>query len=218
MSVGAEVELRVGVHLATREVRVHVLTEARPTCLHHVEEEEARLVAGAVVHRPLRRLRRRVVARRRSERYRTVMGSPRAGPRTRPRPRSGAGMRLGFIEPHLHRYGGIRRILEFGNRLVARGHDVTFFVPEEQDRRCTWMQCDARVKHLHDGLDDALDVLVFNDERQWHLLECFTRARRRVFYALHDASLYGKEGAWESVRAPVDLQLANSSWTADQIA
>ena len=29
--------------------------------------------------------------------------------------------------------------------------------------------------------------------------------------------LYGKEGSWESVRAPVDLQLANSNWTADQI-
>lgn len=109
-------------------------------------------------------------------------------------------------------------MLEFANRLVARGHDVTFYVPEEQDRRCTWMRCDARVEHVRAGLDDELDVLLFNDERQWHLLDLFTRARRRVFYALHHAALYGKEGAWESVRAAVDLQLANSSWTADQIA
>ena len=30
-------------------------------------------------------------------------------------------------------------------------------------------------------------------------------------------ALYDKEGSWEAVRAPVDLQLANSNWTADRI-
>ena len=39
-----------------------------------------------------------------------------------------------------------------------------------------------------------------------------------MFYALHYARLYGKEGSWESIRAAVDLQLANSNWTADQIS
>src|SRR5262245_18102091 len=29
--------------------------------------------------------------------------------------------------------------------------------------------------------------------------------------------MYAKEGSWESLRAPVDLQLAHSNWTADQI-
>ena len=59
--------------------------------------------------------------------------------------------------------------------------------------------------------------MLFNHEPQWHLLDRFERARRRVFYALHYGKLYDKEGSWESVRAPVDLQLANSNWTADQI-
>ena len=79
------------------------------------------------------------------------------------------------------------------------------------------MRCEARIKPLSEGVDDQLDVVLFNDERQWHLLDAFANARRRVFYALHYAALYGKGGSWESVRAPVDLQLANSSWTADQI-
>jgi glycosyltransferase involved in cell wall biosynthesis/GT2 family glycosyltransferase len=126
-------------------------------------------------------------------------------------------MRLGFVEPHLARFGGIRRMVEFANRLVARGHDVTFYLPDDVEQGCSWMRCDAAVKPLTAGFDDVLDVVLFNHEPQWPLLERFEHARRRVFYALHYARLYGKEGAWESVRAPVDLQLANSNWTADQI-
>jgi GT2 family glycosyltransferase len=133
-------------------------------------------------------------------------------------PAARRGLRLGLVEPHLRRYGGVRRMIEFANRLVARGHDVAFYLPEHQDLRCPWMRCDAVVKPLSAGFDDPLDIVLFNDERQWYLLDSFARARRRVFYALHYARLYGKEGSWESIRAAVDLQLANSNWTADQIS
>ena len=51
----------------------------------------------------------------------------------------GRGMRLGFVEPHLARFGGIRRMIEFANRLVARGHDVTFYLPDDVDLSCSWM-------------------------------------------------------------------------------
>lgn len=128
-----------------------------------------------------------------------------------------SGLRLGIIEPHLRRYGGIRRMLEFANRLAARGHQVTFYLPEDQERRCTWMACAADVKTIPSGFDDPLDILIFNHEPQWHLLDLFTRADKRVFYALHYGRSYGKEGSWESLRTPVDLQLANSNWTADRI-
>jgi GT2 family glycosyltransferase len=127
-------------------------------------------------------------------------------------------MRLGIIEPHLRRYGGIRRMLEFANRLVARGHHVAFYLPDDQELFCSWMRCDAAVKSMSSGFTDDLDVVLFNHEPHWHLLDRFTNAQRRVFYALHYGKLYGKEGSWESIRAPVDLQLANSNWTADQIA
>jgi GT2 family glycosyltransferase len=108
-------------------------------------------------------------------------------------------------------------MLEFANRLVARHHDVAFYLPDNENLRCSWMRCDARVKPLSAGFGDELDIVMFNDERQWHLLDGFAKARRRVFYALHYAALYGKGGSWESARAAVDLQLANSSWTADKI-
>ncbi len=108
-------------------------------------------------------------------------------------------------------------MVEFANRLVARGHRVTFYLPDGAEMRCGWMRCDAAVKPMTAGFGDELDVVLFNHEPQWHLLDRFERARRRAFYALHDGQLYGKEGSWEAVRAPVDLQLANSNWTADQI-
>src|SRR6478735_2123767 len=97
-------------------------------------------------------------------------------------------MRIGFIEPHLGRFGGIRRMVEFANRLVARGHAVTFYLPETAEMQCTWMRCDAEIRPLQQGFAEPLDVV-----------------------------LYNKEGSWESVHAAVDLQLANSNWTADQI-
>lgn len=126
-------------------------------------------------------------------------------------------MRLGFIEPHLLRFGGIRRMVEFANRLVARGHDVTFYLPDDQVLECTWMRCDAKVRPLTSGFHDPLDVILFNHEPHWHLLDRFDNASRRVFYALHYSKVYAKEGSWECLRVPVDLQLANSSWTADMI-
>lgn len=126
-------------------------------------------------------------------------------------------MKVGFLEPHLERFGGIRRILEFSNRMVARGHEVTIYVPEGEPLRCDWMACEARVRHIPEGFGDHLDVLIFNHEPQWYLIDLFENAERRVFYALHYGASYGKEGSWEAVRAPVDRVLANSTWTAEKI-
>jgi hypothetical protein len=130
---------------------------------------------------------------------------------------SQSGLSVGFIEPHLLRFGGIRRVLEFANRLEARGHHVTFYLPDDQVLNCQWMRCDAVIKPMTKGFNDDLDVIIFNHEPHWHLLDRFEGARHRIFYALHYSRCYQKAGSWESVRTPVDLQLANSNWTADQI-
>jgi len=126
-------------------------------------------------------------------------------------------LRVGFLEPHLECCGGIRRMLELANRLHHRGHEVRIYVPDDVDTECSWMAVAPRVSHVSQGLDDDLDIIVFNHEPQWHLVPRFTRAWASVFYALHYGALYGKPGSWESVRAPVDLRLANSHWTAECI-
>lgn len=125
--------------------------------------------------------------------------------------------RIAFIEPHLKRYGGIRRIVELSNALTTLGHDVTILVPPWERAACDWMPCSARVEHLRDRHDEPYDVVIFNHEPQWYLLDRFVGARAFGFYALHYSRLYGKEGSWEALRAPVDLLLANSTWTADMV-
>ena len=70
-------------------------------------------------------------------------------------------MKISFVEPHLNIYGGIRRILEFANRLAARGHDVTIFHPDGSP--CDWMACNAKVKRSADAVNEAHDVIVYND-------------------------------------------------------
>ncbi|MGI8873657.1 MAG: glycosyltransferase [Egibacteraceae bacterium] len=77
------------------------------------------------------------------------------------------------------------------------------------------MDCRAEVKYVDEGEADELDVLIFNHEPQWYLLERFARARFRVFLALGCAASYAKSGGWESLHCAVDLRLANSAWTAD---
>lgn len=127
-------------------------------------------------------------------------------------------LRIGFVEPHLFTYGGIRRMIELANGLVDRGHWVSFYLPDYERSACSWMECRARVAHVSDGLDEPLDVLMFNEETQVQVPFLFRAARRLVFFALHDGGLYGKPGSWTAARAPVHLQLANSTWTRDRIA
>jgi len=79
------------------------------------------------------------------------------------------------------------------------------------------MPCHASIKTWTSGFHDELDIILFNHEPHWHLLDRFVNARHRVFYALHYSHAYEKAGSWECLRTPVDLQLANSNWTADQI-
>lgn len=127
-------------------------------------------------------------------------------------------LRIGFIEPHLHVVGGVRRVIETSNRLIDWGHEVTLYVPAEIDTCCVWMPCRAAVSHIADGAQDELDFIVFNHEPQWYLLDAFPRARKRLFLALSYSRLYNKAGSWESLRADVDLVLVNSQWTAEHVA
>lgn len=127
-------------------------------------------------------------------------------------------MRIGILEPHLLRFGGIRRMIEFANGLVDLGHDVRFYLPVAERLSCEWMACSAAILPLEEGYVAELDVLLWNEETQWFLVERFANVRRTVFYALAFGPSYEKPGSWEAIRTPVHHQLANSTWTADCIA
>jgi glycosyltransferase involved in cell wall biosynthesis len=92
-------------------------------------------------------------------------------------------MKISFLEPHLLIYGGIRRIIEFANRLTARGHDVTIYHPKGGP--CDWMTCAARIKSSPELLKEPHDVIVFNDPNPVDFaLVSDADARLKVFYVL----------------------------------
>jgi GT2 family glycosyltransferase len=126
-------------------------------------------------------------------------------------------LRVAFVEPHLRRFGGIRRMVELANRLIDRGHEVTFFLPPGEQLSCGWLPCAAPVRSLAEAEAHPLDVVLFNHEPQWLELARFDPAAAWVFYALHFGRLYGKPGSWASLHADTDLVLANSAWTADHV-
>lgn len=126
-------------------------------------------------------------------------------------------MKIAFLEPHLRVAGGIRRVLELGNELVRRGHQITYLLPSTEERHCDWMECLGRIEHIAFAFMEPFDVLVFNDEPQWSLVDRFKEVGLTVYYVLAYGVLYDKPGSRESYRFPVDLRLANSQWTADRI-
>lgn len=98
-------------------------------------------------------------------------------------------MKIGFIEPHLKLFGGIRRIIEISNRLSDKGHDVTIYHPTGTP--CTWMECKAKTKKHSEILAEYHDVIIFNDPNPLdYQLASAAHARLKLFYILE---LYQKE-------------------------
>jgi glycosyltransferase involved in cell wall biosynthesis len=137
-------------------------------------------------------------------------------------------VKIGFIEPHLKLFGGIRRIIELSNRLTERGHDVTIF--HSDGSPCEWMECIAKIKPGCEVLDESHDVIIYNDPNptDYQLAEK-AKAKLKVFYvlALYDRSLLkgfnpriylpGRKGMLvlkRSLNSPY-LKLVNSTWMYD---
>lgn len=132
-------------------------------------------------------------------------------------------MKIAFVEPHLELYGGIRRILEFSNRLVDRGEDVTVFHPGGAP--CAWMPCRARTRPTVELFQSTFDVVVFNDPPDYRLVRR-SRARLKVFYILelydkdrlrewNPKILWPRKGRMLSLKRSLQmpfLMVANATW------
>ncbi len=132
-------------------------------------------------------------------------------------------MKIAFVEPHLGVYGGIRRILEFSNRFVDRGEDVTVFHPSGAP--CTWMECRARVRPTVELFRSDFDVVIFNDPPDYRLVRR-ARARLKVFYVLelydkdrlrewNPKILWPRKGRMLSLKRALQmpfLMVANATW------
>ena len=126
-------------------------------------------------------------------------------------------MHIGWIEPHVKCFGGIRRILELSNRLQDKGHNQTIFIPaSEMPSKDNWMPVKAQLLPLEKIESTELDVIIFNLESQWPLI-LKSPAKVKVYYILHYAPLY-KDANEARNSYNIDCKkLANSNWTADMI-
>jgi len=132
-------------------------------------------------------------------------------------------MKIAFVEPHLGVYGGIRRILEFSNRFVARGENVTIFHPSGVP--CEWMACRARIRPTAELLDESFDAVIFNDPPDYRLVRR-ARAALKVFYILelydkdrllewNPKILWPRKGRMMSLKRALQmpfLMVANATW------
>ncbi len=132
-------------------------------------------------------------------------------------------MKIAFVEPHLGVYGGIRRILEFSNRFVARGENVTIFHPSGVP--CEWMACRARVRPTAELLDESFDAVIFNDPPDYRLVRR-ARTALKVFYILelydkdrllewNPKILWPRKGRMMSLKRALQmpfLMVANATW------
>jgi methionine biosynthesis protein MetW len=97
-------------------------------------------------------------------------------------------MKISIVEPHLLLYGGIRRMIEFANRLSERGHEVTIFHPEGTP--CQWTRCIAKIKPSVKLLDEPHETIIYNDPNPYdYNLVKRAKAQLKVFYVLE---LYDK--------------------------
>ncbi|MFB3879884.1 MAG: glycosyltransferase [Armatimonadota bacterium] len=126
-------------------------------------------------------------------------------------------MKIAFLLPHLRPAGRVGRSIHLGNELVGFGHRVSWLVPASESRGCEWLECRGKVDHIERSLQEPFDALVFTEEGQWPLVGLFRRVALTVYDIPGCGALYGKAGAKESYRFPVDLRLANSAWTAECI-
>jgi glycosyltransferase involved in cell wall biosynthesis len=134
-------------------------------------------------------------------------------------------MKIGFIEPHLKVFGGIRRMIEMANRLYDRGHDVTIY--HSDGSPCTWLACRARIAPGRAVLDSGHDVIVYNDPEPEDMhLAAQARSKVTFYYVLHlyrkdllagfhPAIYLGRHKRTRNLRACLrspHVKLANASW------
>ncbi len=104
-------------------------------------------------------------------------------------------MIVGTILPHAQKFGGVRRFIEIGNRLVSRGHEHRLYVTSGDE--CRWME----YRGTYVGRDDLLqsDVLLIGDAPSIKFASRFPRNRLFVYviaggYYLMEYDRWYKEG------------------------
>ena len=114
-----------------------------------------------------------------------------------------APLRIAVALPHLGVYGGVRRFLELGNVWVARGHEVSLFLPEGAPARDPWIPFRGRVGALAELRSSRADVFLSPDPALF--LSHDAAGALRVFYSVLEGAPRERDAARHA-----HLVLANS--------
>lgn len=108
--------------------------------------------------------------------------------------------------PHVRIAGGVRRFLELGNRITARGHQYTVFKPDTQPP--AWFDCKFHFRPLDTLGAHPYDVTMCGDTGLLHLLGS-APTKLRVLVAIGDR--YAKRYQEYLAANPNTLVIGNSS-------
>jgi len=99
-------------------------------------------------------------------------------------------MRIASVLPTLEIFGGVRRYLELGNELTARGHEFVLFVEmqNKEEIRCPmWLNCKFDIRHagwIGDHNTKDFDVAIASEECFSHFRNI--KAKKRIYYCISD--------------------------------
>lgn len=122
---------------------------------------------------------------------------------------------ISFIEPHVKVVGGIRRIIEFSNRLQDLGHDVRIFTPT--GKPCAWLKLNAPIYKLSKMHRHEVDICVFNlaEQYNWAIQ---AKAKRKIFLVLAAEATYKDPRIPLEALKPREFYFAtNSTYTRNYI-
>lgn len=128
----------------------------------------------------------------------------------------GKGIKIGWLQPHLRRTGGIRRTIEMSNRLLSWGYDIILITPDGfQDG---WLPTLVDVKTVKQAKKISFDILILSDpDMNKYFIDL--EAAHRINYHLAAYMLYRPKDRNLTAYYKIDssvIHVANSSWTAEQ--
>lgn len=71
-------------------------------------------------------------------------------------------MKIGIILPHLKKFGGVRRYIEFGNAMIQRGVDYTIYTLDDS-LDVEWIEFKGKIATSKNLFEDWMDVCICGD-------------------------------------------------------
>lgn len=125
-------------------------------------------------------------------------------------------MKIGVILPHLKQFGGVRRFIEFGNKIAdAKFHEITIYVtngPQQID----WMEFRGRLAGVKELISEQMDVCICGDAPSLPVLRRTKASLKAVFVVFPIQEKYAL-GAYHKFLGPEFIVIGNGTGWNDNL-